>query len=64
MTTYNNCFETVDGILKENPLGALMSGQSFHLAVTSLSSASRRQLPQTRRHHPPHSALRFSPPLI
>ena len=50
--TYNNCFETVDGLLKENPFGALMSGQSFHLSATSLSSASRRQSPQTRRHHP------------
>ena len=27
LTTYNGCFETVDALLKENPLGALMSGQ-------------------------------------
>ena len=28
LTTYNSCFETVDALLKEYPLGSLTSGQS------------------------------------
>ena len=57
LTTYNSCFETVDGLLKENSLGTMMSGQSFHSSVTSLSPASRRQSPQPRRCH--SSPLRY-----
>ena len=64
LTTYNVCFETVDGLPKENPLGALMSWQSFQLSATSLRSASRRQSPQMKRYHQSPSALRLSPPLI
>ena len=35
LTMYNGCFETADGLLKGNTLGAPMSGQSVHLSVTS-----------------------------
>ena len=51
-TTNNGCFETVDALLKANTLGAMMSGQSFHSSVTSLSShldASRRNRDATIR---------------
>ena len=60
LTMYNSCFETVDWLLKENTLGAMMSGPSFHSSVTSLSPASRRQSPQPRRSHSSSSALRSS----